>query len=53
MENLIGERQITAKVKKLSWERIWLHMEVEVAFAQDADKDSKLSFYLEIGRAHV
>ncbi len=46
MENLIGERQITAKVKKLSWERIWLHMEVEVAFAQDADKDSKLSFYL-------
>ncbi|MDE6888328.1 MAG: CDP-glycerol glycerophosphotransferase family protein [Eubacterium sp.] len=42
----MGERQITAKVKKLSWERIWLHMEVEVAFAQDADKDSKLSFYL-------
>ena len=31
---------------KLTWERIWLHLEVKVTFAQGADKDSKLSFYL-------
>ncbi len=46
MENLISKRQITARVTKLTWERIWLHLEVKVAFAEDADKDSKLSFYL-------
>ena len=46
MENLISRRQITARVTKLTWERIWLHLEVKVAFAEDADKDSKLSFYL-------
>lgn len=46
MENLIDKRQITARVKKLTWERIWLHMEVEVTFAQGADTESKLSFYL-------
>ncbi|MCI9612570.1 MAG: teichoic acid biosynthesis protein [Eubacterium sp.] len=42
----MSRRQITARVTKLTWERIWLHLEVKVAFAEDADKDSKLSFYL-------
>ena len=46
MENLIDKRQITARVRKLTWERIWLHMEVEVTFAQGADTESKLSFYM-------
>ncbi len=46
MENLIDKRQITARVRKLTWERIWLHMEVEVTFAQGADIESKLSFYM-------
>lgn len=46
MENLIDKRQITARVKKLTWERIWLHMEVEITFAQGADTESSLSFYL-------
>ncbi len=46
MENLIDKRLITARVKKLTWERIWLHIEVEVAFAQGADPEGKLSFYL-------
>ena len=46
MENLIDKRQIIARVTKISWERIWLHLEVKVTFAQGADKDSKLSFYL-------
>ena len=46
MENLMDKRQITARVTKLTWERIWLHLEVKVTFAQGADKDSKLSFYL-------
>ncbi len=42
----MDKRQITARVTKLTWERIWLHLEVKVTFAQGADKDSKLSFYL-------
>ncbi len=46
MENLIDKRQITARVTKITWERIWLHLEVEVAYAEDADKDSGLAFYL-------
>lgn len=46
MENLMDKRQITARVTKLTWERIWLHLEVKIAFAEGADKDSKLSFYL-------
>lgn len=46
MENLMDKRQITARVTKLTWERIWLHLEVQVTFAKEADKDSKLSFYL-------
>lgn len=46
MENLIDKRQITARVTKITWERIWLHLEVEVAYAEDADKDSELAFYL-------
>ncbi len=46
MENLIDKRLITAKVTKLAWERIWLHMEVEVAFHEGASRDSALSFYL-------
>lgn len=46
MENLMDRRQITARVTKLTWERIWLHLEVKLAFADGADKDSELSFYL-------
>lgn len=46
MENLMDKRQITARVTKLTWERIWLHLEVKIAFAEGADKESKLSFYL-------
>ena len=46
MENLIDKRQITAQVTKISWERIWLHLEVKVTFAEDADTQSPLSFYL-------
>ncbi len=46
MENLMDKRQITARVTKLTWERIWLHLEVKITFAEGADKDSKLSFYL-------
>lgn len=46
MENLIDKRQITARVTKISWERIWLHLEVQVTFAEGADKESDLSFYL-------
>ena len=46
MENLINNRLITARVTKLTWERIWLHLEVQVTFAEGADRDSKLSFYL-------
>ncbi len=46
MENLMDKRQITARVTKLTWERIWLHLEVKLAFADGADKDSELSFYL-------
>ncbi len=46
MENLMGKRQITAKVSKLTWERIWLYFEVRVTFAEDADRDSELSFFL-------
>lgn len=46
MENLMDKRQITARVTKLTWERIWLHLEVKITFAEGADRDSKLSFYL-------
>ncbi len=46
MENLIDKRQISAQVTKISWERIWLHLEVKVIFAEDADTQSPLSFYL-------
>ena len=46
MENLIDKRQITAQVTKISWERIWLHLEVKVTYAGDADRESPLSFYL-------
>lgn len=46
MENLINNRLITARVTKLAWERIWLHLEVQVTFEEGADRDSKLSFYL-------
>lgn len=46
MENLIDKRQITARVTKISWERIWLHLEVKVTYAGDADRESPLSFYL-------
>lgn len=46
MENLIGKKQVTAKVTKMAWERIWLHLDVQVSFAQGADKESPLSFYL-------
>lgn len=42
----MDRRQITARVTKLTWERIWLHLEVKLAFADGADKDSELSFYL-------
>ena len=42
----MDKRQITARVTKLTWERIWLHLEVKLAFADGADKDSELSFYL-------
>lgn len=42
----MDKRQITARVTKLTWERIWLHLEVKITFAEGADKDSKLSFYL-------
>ena len=44
MENLIDKRQITARVTKISWERIWLHLEVKVTYAGDADRESPLSF---------
>ena len=46
MENLMDKRQVTARVTKLTWERIWLHLEVKITFAEGADRDSKLSFYL-------
>ncbi len=46
MENLIDKRLITAKVTKITWERIWLYLEVQVEFAEDADRGSELSFYL-------
>lgn len=46
MENLIDKRLVTAAVTKITWERIWLHLDVKITFAQDADKDSALSFYL-------
>ncbi|KAI4448833.1 hypothetical protein C823_003360 [Eubacterium plexicaudatum ASF492] len=42
----MDKRQITARVTKLTWERIWLHLEVKITFAEGADRDSKLSFYL-------
>lgn len=46
MENLIDKRQITAKVTKITWERIWLYLDVRVTFAKEADQDTALSFYL-------
>lgn len=46
MENRIDTRQITARVTKIMWERIWLHMEVQISFAEDADSRSELSFFL-------
>lgn len=46
MENRIDTRQITARVTKITWERIWLHMEVQITFAEDADSRSELSFFL-------
>lgn len=46
MENLVEKRQITAYVTKIRWERIWLHLEVRIQYAEDADKDQELSFYL-------
>lgn len=46
MENLVEKRQITAYVTKIKWERIWLHLEVRIQYAEDADKESELSFYL-------
>lgn len=42
----MDKRQITARVTKLTWERIWLHLEVKLTFADGADQDSALSFYL-------
>ena len=46
MENLIDKRQIVARVTKISWERIWLHLELQITFAPGADRDSELSFFL-------
>lgn len=46
MENLVEKRQITAYVTNIRWERIWLHLEVRIQYAEDADKESELSFYL-------
>ena len=46
MENLIDKRQIIARVTKISWERIWLHLELRITFAPGADRDSELSFFL-------
>ncbi len=46
MENLIDKRQIIARVTKISWERIWLHLELQITFAPGADRDSELSFFL-------
>ncbi len=46
MENQIDKRQITAKVTNITWERIWLNLELQITFAPGADKQSELSFYL-------
>lgn len=46
MENLIDKRQISARVMKMTWERIWLHIEVQIEFAEGANRGSELSFYL-------
>ncbi len=46
MENLMEKRQITAYVTKIEWERIWLYLDVQVVFANGADRESALSFYL-------
>ena len=38
MENLIDKRQVTAAVTKITWERIWLHLDVQITFAEGADR---------------
>lgn len=46
MENLIDKRQVTAAVTKITWERIWLHLDVQITFAEGADRESEPAFYL-------
>ena len=46
MKSLIEEKKIQAVVRLIEWERIFLHMDVEIVYAADADKNSPLDFYI-------
>lgn len=46
MKSLIEEKKIQAVVRLIEWERIFLHMDVEITYAADADKNSPLDFYI-------
>ena len=45
MENYIKEKKITATVKEVRWERIFLHLDVKVEYADPEEKKGELCFY--------
>lgn len=45
MENHISEKKMTAVVTSVRWERIFLHLDVKVEYADAAQKSGELCFY--------
>lgn len=45
MENQISEKKMTAVITAVRWERIFLHLDVKVEYADAAQKSGELCFY--------
>lgn len=45
MKDLIQEQLITASVISVTWERIYLHLDVKINYKKETDKTEKLHFY--------
>lgn len=45
MKSLVDQNLLTAAVTGIRWERIYLYLDIRVAFAEHVDTDRKLDFY--------
>ena len=45
MQSLVSEKIIKATVEKITWERIFLYLDVKVEYLKDMDKEQPLEFY--------